>query len=170
MCCLLLIHGCFIVAMTLTVWLSSDSFEGVTEVVLLESLTQLDASAPVDFNGFLPKYLPRPPNAFRGIRKKTSSFKRWLIICSDESVSWVLLHDHLWYKCMLYYNSSLILCSDLVCQGWKIPSCYQCLATLPRGLLNCLVSSCHWRLWFWWYLCEGNWGDILPMVYHFISM
>ncbi|XP_057541828.1 protein translocase subunit SECA2, chloroplastic [Amaranthus tricolor] len=67
--------------------LLNDSFEGVTEVVLLESLTQLDASAPVDFNGFLPKYLPRPPNAFRGIRKKTSSFKRWLIICSDESVS-----------------------------------------------------------------------------------
>lgn len=60
--------------------LSLDSFAGITEVVLLESLSQLDTSSPVDFNGLLPIDLPRPPNAFRGIRKKTSSFKRWLTI------------------------------------------------------------------------------------------
>uniref|UniRef100_A0A803L783 chloroplast protein-transporting ATPase n=1 Tax=Chenopodium quinoa TaxID=63459 RepID=A0A803L783_CHEQI len=67
--------------------LLDESFAGITEVVLLESLSQLDASAPTDFNGFLPENLPRPPNAFKGIRKKTSSFKRWLTICADDSIT-----------------------------------------------------------------------------------
>uniref|UniRef100_A0A803LHH3 chloroplast protein-transporting ATPase n=1 Tax=Chenopodium quinoa TaxID=63459 RepID=A0A803LHH3_CHEQI len=67
--------------------LLDESFAGITEDVLLESLSQLDASAPTDFNGFLPDNLPRPPNAFKGIRKKTSSFKRWLTICADDSIT-----------------------------------------------------------------------------------
>lgn len=67
--------------------LLNDSFVGITEVKLLESLSQLDASAPVDFNGLLRTDLPRPPNAFKGIWKKTSSFKRWLTICADDSIT-----------------------------------------------------------------------------------
>ncbi|XP_057249683.1 protein translocase subunit SECA2, chloroplastic-like isoform X2 [Beta vulgaris subsp. vulgaris] len=67
--------------------LLNDSFAGITEVVLLESLSQLDTSSPVDFNGLLPLDLPRPPNALRGIRKKTSSFKRWPTICAGDSIT-----------------------------------------------------------------------------------
>lgn len=29
-------------------------------------------------------HLPKPPNAFRGIRRKNSSLRRWLDICSDN--------------------------------------------------------------------------------------
>ncbi|KAK9162368.1 hypothetical protein Syun_003270 [Stephania yunnanensis] len=61
-----------------------DSFSGVTEESLLASLQQpLESHVRVD-NFSLPN-LPAPPNAFRGIRAKSSSLKRWLVICADES-------------------------------------------------------------------------------------
>lgn len=65
--------------------LYEDLFVGITEENLLTSLEQLPQSSSVDFDNFhLPK-LPKPPNCFRGIRRKSSLLKRWLAICSDDS-------------------------------------------------------------------------------------
>ncbi|XP_057974090.1 protein translocase subunit SECA2, chloroplastic isoform X1 [Malania oleifera] len=65
--------------------LLSDSFAGITEETLLRSLTQLHELSSVDVNNFYLPSLPTPPNVFKGIRKKSSSLKRWLDICSDDS-------------------------------------------------------------------------------------
>ncbi|XP_065846858.1 protein translocase subunit SECA2, chloroplastic isoform X1 [Euphorbia lathyris] len=62
-----------------------DSYTGITEEALLKSLLQLHDSSPIDVDGFYLPNLPKPPNAFRGIRKRCYSLKRWLTICSDES-------------------------------------------------------------------------------------
>ncbi|KAL9245136.1 hypothetical protein vseg_018821 [Gypsophila vaccaria] len=67
--------------------LLSDSFAEITETILLKSLLEYDASSFVDFGCNLPPNLPSPPNVFKGIRRKTSSLKRWLTICSDESIT-----------------------------------------------------------------------------------
>ncbi|XP_057994709.1 protein translocase subunit SECA2, chloroplastic-like isoform X1 [Hevea brasiliensis] len=64
--------------------LLDGSFAGVTEEALLKSLLQLHESSSVDINNFYLPNLPKPPNVFRGIRRKCHSLKRWLVICSDE--------------------------------------------------------------------------------------
>ncbi|XP_028104790.1 protein translocase subunit SECA2, chloroplastic-like isoform X1 [Camellia sinensis] len=63
----------------------NDSFVAITEVALRESLTQLHELSSVSINDFHLPNLPSPPNAFRGIRRKSSSLKRWLAVCSDDS-------------------------------------------------------------------------------------
>ncbi|XP_047957613.1 protein translocase subunit SECA2, chloroplastic [Salvia hispanica] len=64
----------------------NDSFAGITEENLLYSLAEVHGLSSVDIDEFHLPNLPRPPNSFRGIRMKSSSFKRWLTICSDDSV------------------------------------------------------------------------------------
>ncbi|KAL0323316.1 UNVERIFIED_CONTAM: protein translocase subunit SECA2, chloroplastic [Sesamum angustifolium] len=66
--------------------LLNDSFAGVTEEHLLQSLTQVHGLSSIDIDEFHLPSLPKPPNAFRGIRMKSSSLKRWLTICSDDSM------------------------------------------------------------------------------------
>ncbi|KAA8528155.1 hypothetical protein F0562_035594 [Nyssa sinensis] len=61
------------------------SFSGITDEALLKSLAQLHNLSSVDINDFHLPNLPKPPNAFRGIRRKNSSLKRWLAICLDDS-------------------------------------------------------------------------------------
>ncbi|CAA2958244.1 translocase subunit SECA2, chloroplastic isoform X1 [Olea europaea subsp. europaea] len=63
----------------------NDSFSGVTQEALLQSLSQLHESYSVNINDFHLPNLPLPPNSFRGIRMKSSSLKRWLTIISDDS-------------------------------------------------------------------------------------
>lgn len=63
-----------------------DSFAGLTEDALLESLGQLHDVSSIDVNDFYLPNLPKPPNSFRGIRRKSSSLKRWLAICSDDLI------------------------------------------------------------------------------------
>ncbi|GER40310.1 protein translocase subunit SecA [Striga asiatica] len=65
---------------------SADSFAGVTEEQLLQSLTRVHSLNSVDIDNFHLPTLPKPPNSFRGIRMKTLSFKRWLTICYDDSI------------------------------------------------------------------------------------
>uniref|UniRef100_A0A7C9EPK1 Protein translocase subunit SecA n=2 Tax=Opuntia streptacantha TaxID=393608 RepID=A0A7C9EPK1_OPUST len=67
--------------------LLKNSFAEVTETVLLRSLSKFDGSHPLDFTDFLPPDLPRPPNVFRGIRRKMTSLMRWLTICADDSIT-----------------------------------------------------------------------------------
>ncbi|KAB1220996.1 Protein translocase subunit SECA2, chloroplastic [Morella rubra] len=59
---------------------------GLTEYALLESLGQLHDVSSIDVNDFYLPNLPKPPNSFRGIRRKSSSLKRWLAICSDDLI------------------------------------------------------------------------------------
>lgn len=67
--------------------LLNETFPEITGAILLKSLSQFDGSHPLDFNNFVPPDLPRPPNVFRGIRRKTTSLMRWLTICADDSVT-----------------------------------------------------------------------------------
>ncbi|KAJ0024640.1 hypothetical protein Pint_08103 [Pistacia integerrima] len=53
------------------------------EEALLKSLAQ-PHELTIDINNFYFLNLPKPPNSFRGISKKSSSLKRWLAICSDD--------------------------------------------------------------------------------------
>lgn len=62
----------------------ASCFAEITEATLLESLTQLHQLKFVDVNDFHPPNLPRCPNSFTGIHGKSSSLKRWLVICSDD--------------------------------------------------------------------------------------
>ncbi|XP_073136890.1 protein translocase subunit SECA2, chloroplastic isoform X2 [Henckelia pumila] len=63
----------------------SDSFTGVTEEALRQSVAQLHDLKTIDIDNFHLPTLPKPPNVFRGIRMKSSALKRWLTICSDDS-------------------------------------------------------------------------------------
>ncbi|KAK1554990.1 hypothetical protein Q3G72_020101 [Acer saccharum] len=63
--------------------LLGDSFAGITEEALLTSLAQIHQLSSKDDNLNFPD-LPKPPNSFRGIRRKSSSLRRWLAICSDD--------------------------------------------------------------------------------------
>ncbi|PQQ02304.1 protein translocase subunit SECA2 chloroplastic isoform X1 [Prunus yedoensis var. nudiflora] len=63
---------------------SLDSFAGITEEALLKSLAHSHELNSIDLDDIHLPNLPRPPKAFRGIRKKSSSLKRWLAICSDD--------------------------------------------------------------------------------------
>lgn len=62
-----------------------ESFAGITDEALLKSLLQLHESSSININNFYLPNLPKPPNVFRGIRRKSSSLKRWLDICFDDS-------------------------------------------------------------------------------------
>lgn len=64
--------------------LLDDSFGGITEESLLNSLMKLQGLKSLDVVDFCLPNLPSPPNAFRGIHKKNSSLERWLAICSDD--------------------------------------------------------------------------------------
>ncbi|PIA47613.1 hypothetical protein AQUCO_01400326v1 [Aquilegia coerulea] len=63
----------------------SGSFSGVTVESLLGSLENTLKINSVEIDNFSLPSLPTPPNAFRGIHGKSSSLKRWLIICTDDS-------------------------------------------------------------------------------------
>ncbi|XP_076882152.1 protein translocase subunit SECA2, chloroplastic-like [Bidens hawaiensis] len=63
-----------------------ESCTGITVESLLRSLVNAHETSDVHINDFKFSNLPQPPNAFRGIRKKASSLKRWLAICSDDSL------------------------------------------------------------------------------------
>ncbi|KAI3758560.1 hypothetical protein L6452_06127 [Arctium lappa] len=56
---------------------------GITVESLMQSLAKVHELSDNDL--CLPN-LPQPQNALSGIRKKTSSLKRWLAICSDDSL------------------------------------------------------------------------------------
>ncbi|KAI3499686.1 hypothetical protein L1887_35491 [Cichorium endivia] len=64
----------------------NESCSEITVESLMLSLSSVDELSDVDINDFHFPNLPQPPNALRGIRKKTSSLKRWLAICSDDSL------------------------------------------------------------------------------------
>ncbi|KAL0432231.1 UNVERIFIED_CONTAM: protein translocase subunit SECA2, chloroplastic [Sesamum latifolium] len=66
--------------------ISGKLLNGVTEEHLLQSLTQVHGLSSIDIDEFHLPSLPKPPSAFRGIRMKSSSLKRWLTICSDDSM------------------------------------------------------------------------------------
>ncbi|KAK6775546.1 hypothetical protein RDI58_026547 [Solanum bulbocastanum] len=66
----------------------NDSFAGIDEVALLNSLVQLQKFQSISIDNFSLPSLPPTPNSFRGIRGKTSSFRRWLVICSDDSTKY----------------------------------------------------------------------------------
>ncbi|KAB5568555.1 hypothetical protein DKX38_002348 [Salix brachista] len=61
-----------------------EPFVGVSEEAFLKSLSQLHESSSINISNFHLPNLPKPPNAFRGIRRKSFSLKRWLAICSDD--------------------------------------------------------------------------------------
>ena len=65
-----------------------DSFAGITEEALVDSLVQLQKVKSVSIDNFSLPNLPSTPNSFRGVRGKTSSFRRWLAICSDDSMKY----------------------------------------------------------------------------------
>ncbi|KAE8713435.1 Protein translocase subunit SECA2 [Hibiscus syriacus] len=64
---------------------SADSFAAISEEDLLESLKQLHESNSVDIDNFHLPNLPKPPDGFRGIRRKNYSLQLWLAICFDGS-------------------------------------------------------------------------------------
>lgn len=55
---------------------------------MLNSLVQLWKLQSISIDSFSLPNLPPTPNSFRGIRGKTSSFRRWLVICSDDSIKY----------------------------------------------------------------------------------
>ncbi|KAI3873057.1 hypothetical protein MKW92_026432, partial [Papaver armeniacum] len=63
----------------------ADIFEGITEEALLASLEQPYDLKSVEIDNFSLVNMPIPPSAFRGVRRKSSSLRRWLVICTDES-------------------------------------------------------------------------------------
>nr|XP_027102298.1 protein translocase subunit SECA2, chloroplastic-like [Coffea arabica] len=65
--------------------LLNDCFAGITEESFGKSLSQLHELNSVNINDFHLPNLPKPPNSFRGIRAKSSSLRRWLAICTDDS-------------------------------------------------------------------------------------
>lgn len=87
-----------------------DSFAGITEENFLHSLSQVHGLSSVDIDEFHLPTLPKPPNSFRGIRMKSSSLKRWLTICSDDSI-----------KCVFCVTASIII---------EIIFCVLCLLTV----------------------------------------
>lgn len=68
-------------------WILPESFGGTRDDTLLNSLRQLNDVSSVDIVNFSLPNLPAPPNAFRGIRRKSSSLRRWLAICTDDLIA-----------------------------------------------------------------------------------
>ncbi|AAD41417.1 Similar to gb/X82404 chloroplast SecA protein from Pisum sativum [Arabidopsis thaliana] len=54
------------------------------EETMLQSLENLHEGSSIEMEDLSLPHLPKPPNAFRGIRRKNSSLRRWLDICSDN--------------------------------------------------------------------------------------
>ncbi|TYH28255.1 hypothetical protein ES288_A02G129700v1 [Gossypium darwinii] len=52
---------------------------------LLKEFINIGGKLLDDVDNFHLPNLPKPPDGFRGIRRKNSSLKRWLAICSDDS-------------------------------------------------------------------------------------
>ncbi|KAK7311517.1 hypothetical protein RJT34_09718 [Clitoria ternatea] len=63
-----------------------ESFERINDGTLLNSLGLLNDVSSVDIVNLSLPNLPAPPNALRGIRRKSSSLRRWLAICSDDLI------------------------------------------------------------------------------------
>lgn len=63
----------------------NESFQGIAEEALLNSLMKLQDLKSLDVVDFHLPNLPAPPNSSRGIRRKSSSLERWLAIFSDDS-------------------------------------------------------------------------------------
>lgn len=82
----------------------AESFGGTRDDTLLNSLRQLNDVSSVDIVNFSLPNLPAPPNAFRGIRRKSSSLRRWLAICTDDLIVWVR-----WVHCFTVDRRTLIL-------------------------------------------------------------
>uniref|UniRef100_A0A7N0TSW9 Protein translocase subunit SecA n=1 Tax=Kalanchoe fedtschenkoi TaxID=63787 RepID=A0A7N0TSW9_KALFE len=66
--------------------LLGDTFSGIPEETFLNSLTVVSGSNRVDVTNICLPNLPKPPNAFRGISRKSYALKRWLTICADDSM------------------------------------------------------------------------------------
>ncbi|XP_068652140.1 protein translocase subunit SECA2, chloroplastic [Aristolochia californica] len=64
------------------------SFAGVTEEALVSFLSRTRDLPSIEVGSFSFPDLPVPPNAFRGIRGKGASLKRYLTICTDDSVKY----------------------------------------------------------------------------------
>ncbi|XP_065044350.1 protein translocase subunit SECA2, chloroplastic-like [Musa acuminata AAA Group] len=64
----------------------AESFAEVREEELLMSLEQIHGLRIMEVENFSLPNLPIPPNTFRGIRKKILSLRRWLGICTDETI------------------------------------------------------------------------------------
>nr|DAD24747.1 TPA_asm: hypothetical protein HUJ06_026211 [Nelumbo nucifera] len=64
----------------------NDSFAGLTKEALLDSLEKQHELSSIEIDSFSLPNMPMPPNAFRGIRRKSSSLKRWLAIFTDDSM------------------------------------------------------------------------------------
>ncbi|XP_074329509.1 protein translocase subunit SECA2, chloroplastic isoform X2 [Apium graveolens] len=65
--------------------LLDDFSAGITQEALLVSLEEVSKLRTISINDYQLPNLPSPPNSFRGIRRKSSSLRRWLSICSDDS-------------------------------------------------------------------------------------
>ncbi|KAL2339739.1 hypothetical protein Fmac_007679 [Flemingia macrophylla] len=63
-----------------------ESFGGISDDTLLNSLGLLNDVSSVDIVNFSLPNLPVPPNVFRGIRRKSSLLRRWLAICTDDLI------------------------------------------------------------------------------------
>ncbi|GAB4862107.1 Protein translocase subunit SA2, chloroplastic [Ancistrocladus abbreviatus] len=63
----------------------SDSFAGITEETFMKCLSQLHLLSSADIINFSLPNLPALPNNFKGICRRSSSLKRWLAICADDS-------------------------------------------------------------------------------------
>lgn len=67
-------------------WVLVESLGGISDDTLLNSLGLVNDLCLVDIINFSLPNLPAPPNAFRGIRRKSSSLRRWLAICTDDLI------------------------------------------------------------------------------------
>ncbi|KAI4320590.1 hypothetical protein MLD38_034052 [Melastoma candidum] len=64
--------------------LLKGSISGISADDLSNSIPHLYGLNSVDIINFSLPNLPQPPNTFRGIRRKNTSLKRWLAICSED--------------------------------------------------------------------------------------
>lgn len=111
----------------------SESFSGTTEATMLQSLENLHETSSIDMDNF---HLPKPPNAFRGIRRKNSSLRRWLDICSDDLAGWVLKLVESLLQLLLIL--SFILFEDVFCRSGR----YRTSINLLRKFLgDYLIAS-----------------------------
>ncbi|XP_078156909.1 preprotein translocase SecA family protein isoform X2 [Carex rostrata] len=71
------------------VWIGGEllpeSLKEVKEEDLLLSIDQIKGLNSIDVDSFSLPNFPLRPNSFRGFRKKSSSLRRWLSICSDDT-------------------------------------------------------------------------------------
>lgn len=82
-------YSSYIIIINMLKWILAESFGGINDDTLLNSLGLLNEVNSVDVVNVCLPNLPAPPNAFRGIRRKSSSLKRWLAICSDDLIELV---------------------------------------------------------------------------------